>query len=391
MVITAQNLTQAEHVFEQIMEPNREELDSKPNTKLKTVTLLELILDEVEAGKKGEYLGWVLETIYLGLGRGVPLSEAALFDALESKDGELANDIEAAAQDLSSILFHMSEYPPLSCERIADVNIAVLAAGGRPSQSTSTVSPDTEGVDADDLQSDGRDHKVKNECKERDGYRCVISGVLEVDKWDKLSKADQAAAAHNHVVQKLQVAHIIPSSLTKSTESSSNALNVLGPGPCRAMMLKLTMNQEKNMQAIAFLKWFSTPGEELLTHHLIDSPKNAITLQSDLHDAFGAMKIYFEHVRGHTYRVDAWKDDPYRGIGTTITFERHGSSTAELPSQDLLGLHCTIGRILHMSGAAENVDVLLRQLKGEEVDPNGGTSLGVIVGALLGREGIPVD
>ena len=132
MVITAQNLTQAEHVFEQIMESNQEELDSKPNTKLKPVTLLERILNEVEAVKKGEYLGWVLETIYLGLGRGVPLSEAALFEALES-------------------IFHMSEYPPFSSEKIANVNIAVLAAGGRLSQSTSTVSPHTEGVGADDL------------------------------------------------------------------------------------------------------------------------------------------------------------------------------------------------------------------------------------------------
>ena len=149
------------------------------------------------------------------------------------------------------------------------------------------------------------------------------------------------------------------------------------------------------------------PGEEYASNSLFEmvqhagrgtphtpsyrSPKNAITLQSDLNDAFGAMRIYFEHVRGDTYRVHAWKDDPYPYMVSTITFKRHGPSTAELPSQDLLGLHCTLGRILHMNGAAENFDVLLRQLEGKEVDPDGGTSLGVMVGALLGREGIPVD
>ena len=57
MVITAHNLTQAERIFERIIGSNREELDSKPDPELKPVTLLERVLDEVEAGKKGEYLG----------------------------------------------------------------------------------------------------------------------------------------------------------------------------------------------------------------------------------------------------------------------------------------------------------------------------------------------
>ena len=150
------------------------------------------------------------------------------------------------------------------------------------------------------------------------------------------------------------------------------------------------MYQDTKKEAIAFLKGFSTPAEELLTYHLIDNLKNAITLQKDLHDAFGAMKIYFEHVDGDKYKVNAWKDYPYRSMGTTITFEWHRSSTTELLSQDLLGLKRTLGRILEMSGAAENIDVLLRQLEGEEVNPDGGTSLGAMVGALRGREAIPV-
>ena len=47
----------------------------------------------------------MLETIDVAVIGGVPLSEASLFEALESKEGELAKGIKAAAQDLSAILF----------------------------------------------------------------------------------------------------------------------------------------------------------------------------------------------------------------------------------------------------------------------------------------------
>lgn len=128
MVITAHNLTQAERVFERIMGSNREELNSKPIPELKPVTLLERILDEVEAGKKGKYLGWVLETIYVAVIGRVPLSEASLFEALESKEGELAKGIEAAAQDLSAIFFHTSEYPPFLADSAGKPVVLITGA-----------------------------------------------------------------------------------------------------------------------------------------------------------------------------------------------------------------------------------------------------------------------
>ena len=98
------------------------------------------------------------------------------------------------------------------------------------------------------------------------------------------------------------------------------------------------------------------------------------------------MKIYFEDLGRNTYESKAWNEDiASLHIPQKITFTQHGSGTSELPSKKLLELHRTIGEVLHMSGAAENIHVLLRRLEGKDVDVNGGTSLGDLVSLQLGR------
>ena len=86
-----------------------------------------------------------------------------------------------------------------------------------------------------------------------------------------------------------------------------------------------------------------------------------------------------------THEVKAWDEDLLDDIlPKTITFTQHGTSLIELPSKELLELHRSICKNLHRSGAAEDVDVLLRQLEEAGVDADGETSLGDLVSLQLG-------
>ena len=62
-----------------------------------------------------------------------------------------------------------------------------------------------------------------------------------------------------------------------------------------------------------------------------------------------------------------------------VTLRKHGNSTADLPLHGLLKTHEAIGKILLVSGAAEAVERLLRELDEETVDGSGSTSLGDMV------------
>ncbi|KAM0800636.1 hypothetical protein BDR22DRAFT_242203 [Usnea florida] len=144
-------------------------------------------------------------------------------------------------------------------------------------------------------------------------------------------------------------------------------------------------NTNAKKMAMELLKRFSSRAEEFFTKDLIDTVANTMTLEHNLHDAFGNMDIHFDNVDNNIYEVKAWDEDLLDYIlPKTITFTQHGTSLIELPSKELLELHRSIGRVLHMSGAAKDVDVLLRQLKEAGVDADGETSLGDLVSLRLG-------
>lgn len=74
-------------------------------------------------------------------------------------------------------------------ERIVNSNIAVRANGGQTSQNSLATSPDPDNTSAQYIHSHGCKASVKTLCKERDGYKCVISGLLEDAEWRRLLEA----------------------------------------------------------------------------------------------------------------------------------------------------------------------------------------------------------
>ena len=95
---------------------------------------------------------------------------------------------------------------------------------------------------------------------------------------------------------------------------------------------------------------------------------------------------------GNTYNVRSWEE----GVSIehvpkdNVIFERHGNSTAELPLKELLELHRAIGYILHVSGAGEDIDLLIRQLEGD-VEEGSAMLLGDLVSLQMGRSKLRWD
>ncbi|EKJ76668.1 hypothetical protein FPSE_03218 [Fusarium pseudograminearum CS3096] len=153
----------------------------------------------------------------------------------------------------------------------------------------------------------------------------------------------------------LEVAHILPHSLTQV--GSDKKLN------------------ESKQAALNILRMFSDGAAYLIDGANIDCPQNALTLSVELHRLFGDFEIFFQpddtvryqyHIR--TFAQEAIDDIP---ITRTLT----GESNIDLPSPQLLAIHCAIAHILHLSGAGDYIDRILRDADDYGIRRDGSTEL----------------
>lgn len=130
----------------------------------------------------------------------------------------------------------------------------------------------------------------------------------------------------------------------------------------------------------------------------IDRPLNAVTLTGHFHQSFGNFKIYFEPKGDqvqHTYKIDNVKSNNIFGnpiLPVTRTLYLTPNHTIEPPAPRLLAIHSAIGHILHLSGAGEHIDRIIRDIDEVDIMENGSTELGLYVGLKLGgwMDAVPV-
>lgn len=119
----------------------------------------------------------------------------------------------------------------------------------------------------------------------------------------------------------------------------------------------------------------------------IDRPRNAITLSLEMHRFFGNFEIFFERVAddctADTYQIQAFH--PFLAAQLQFPVRRtlflHPS--IDPPLERLLELHSAIGHILHLSGAGEYINVILRDMEDGVVREDGSTQLGALVNVAL--------
>ncbi|OAA63445.1 hypothetical protein SPI_03608 [Niveomyces insectorum RCEF 264] len=223
---------------------------------------------------------------------------------------------------------------------------------------------------------------LRGACLVRDRHRCVISRAFSTTAFFSRSKKDGDNAQDDdgvlfsqldmRQVDRLEVAHILPHALTKSSTGPRGG--------------DLDKSREA---ALAILNMFDSGVAHLINGVDVDRPRNALTLSSRYHDFFGAFEIYFDAVPGeyNTYQIQSFFPSPMAralGLPVTRTLFVTENRTIDPPSPRLLAVHRAIAHILHMSGAGEYIDRVLEDMEDSVVRSNGTSELGRMVSLGLG-------
>ncbi|WEW60682.1 hypothetical protein PRK78_006169 [Emydomyces testavorans] len=207
-------------------------------------------------------------------------------------------------------------------------------------------------------------------CLERDHHRCVLSqsfdyreAVRRISEDLEEALDDEGVRLKGQSIVTLQVAHIIPHSLMQLDTSSGLS--------------------ESKKTAIQILNMFDYDVGLIINGPDIDRPRNAISLTQTAHDAFSSFEIFLEPVDGqeHTYHIKTLKPCLAHVFGLPLTRKLFLSDnqSIEPPSPRLLALHRAIAHILHLSGAGEYIDKILRDFENTEIRDDGTTELGRMI------------
>lgn len=195
--------------------------------------------------------------------------------------------------------------------------------------------------------------QLRHHCLERDGNKCLATGQY----------------SHNHTHPRtatttfLEAAHIIPFALGSFQANDGEAVD---------RHEKIWVNLRRYFPILRSMSF---------TSEQINSEKNILMLDSQLHSIFGQFGLIFEATgTAHRYRIKTFPDTPTGPIrdlprNRYVKFRVHKGSW-ELPDPKLLEIHAAIGNFLHMSGQAEIIDKLLKDF--EEcggLAPSGSTNI----------------
>jgi hypothetical protein len=123
----------------------------------------------------------------------------------------------------------------------------------------------------------------------------------------------------------------------------------------------------------------------------IDRPYNALTLSADFHRHFGSLKIYFEAEPGFENRYTIRTVKPLLPSRPALPITRDLFITSDHnidpPMARLLAIHRACCLIMHLSGAGEYIDKVLRDMEEIGVRSDGTTELGSIISLRLHQRG----
>jgi hypothetical protein len=132
----------------------------------------------------------------------------------------------------------------------------------------------------------------------------------------------------------------------------------------------------------------------------IDRPFNAITLTMKFHRLFGNFNMYFEPIGNvpqipHTYKIDEMRTtnrlrDPIFPVTRTLYLTPN--RTIDPPSPRLLAIHRACVTILHLSGAGDYINGILRDMEELTIKEDGSSQLALLISLKLGgwMEGVHV-
>lgn len=227
-------------------------------------------------------------------------------------------------------------------------------------------------------------------CLVRDRHRCVISRGFDSQQEEKRTNQhgldarddDGKPLKNEDIFNDLEVAHILPRSLTQMDEN----LQLVGH-PSKIGVDR--QDDPRKTTTIDILNMLDCDAAHLIEGSHIDSSRNAISLTPTLHRSFSSFEVYFNSIAGeeHTYRIDSFLNPisaARRGLPVTRKLLTCEGRVIDAPSPRLLALHRAIAHILHLSGAGEYIGKVLQEFEEAGVQEDGSTDLGRIVNLRLG-------
>ncbi|KAK0736708.1 hypothetical protein B0T21DRAFT_411856 [Apiosordaria backusii] len=230
---------------------------------------------------------------------------------------------------------------------------------------------------------------LRGSCLTRDRHRCVITHTFDIREALERFRRPPATDDDGNPLDMsnnggLEVAHILPHALTKE----ENGELVWSTFPFLWGYTNSQQNESRKV-AIAILNMFDSGVMHMIEGTDMHRPYNAITLSLEMHQRFGQFHIFFERIADasappHTYRINSFL--PFSNqFPVTRTLSTHPS--IDPPSERLLALHSAIGHILHLSGARDYIQVILRDMEDGVVREDGSTQLGDLLSIALQMRG----
>ncbi|KAI9651453.1 MAG: hypothetical protein M1829_002817 [Trizodia sp. TS-e1964] len=294
---------------------------------------------------------------FLGHVAGVPKAQQGNFDLIlsglagpENPDDTHCSRIKGFADGLvSSLIFPLravgGKTPALSPIFSPEPSIARVGTGKRPSN-------------------------LQDQVAMRDRHRCAISGAFSFAELTARSEVDGLNAADDDGVlftnfnpldvAPVETAHIIPHSIGARV-GKSNQLN------------------QAQLNALNTLHMFDSNLCAEIEGIAIDRPTNALLLTSNFHSLFGQFQVYFDQQdeEPNTYIVRVTRPNiPIAGLPRTVRFE---SEVIPLPSPRLLAVRKALARMMHLTGAGENITYQFRDYPDTEIAADGTTDLSALI------------
>jgi hypothetical protein len=123
----------------------------------------------------------------------------------------------------------------------------------------------------------------------------------------------------------------------------------------------------------------------------IDRPYNALTLSQTFHRHFGSLKIYFEPEPGFKHRYTIKTVTPLLWFQPNLPITRDlfitSNHSIDPPMSRLLAIHRACCLIMHLSGAGEYINKVLRDMEEIGIKSDGTTELGSIISLRLHQRG----
>ncbi|EPQ57615.1 hypothetical protein GLOTRDRAFT_120712 [Gloeophyllum trabeum ATCC 11539] len=208
----------------------------------------------------------------------------------------------------------------------------------------------------------------------RDGYRCAVTGAYDTLAQDMLN--DELADPQVWLVD-TECAHIVPEStyFNVNTDNSQEA----------------SSKKDYVASVLTVLSRFGYDVDKL-NGPKVHSLYNVMTLEHNVHNRFDRLQLWLEETMeqdmANCYRVTAVRSGFTPMMRERVMFTTPDPERLPLPSPQLLALHAACAKVANLSGAADYLDKLDRELETTDVlacDGGAAEVLNHAIASLAGR------